>query len=57
MPVDPKSEDVKAALKEGLREWLDEQFAAFGRWAAISLLALFFSGVVYLAIWTGGWRK
>lgn len=47
----------KAALKEALREWLDEQFAAFGKWALRSLVALAFAAIVYLYITSHGWKQ
>lgn len=57
MPTDLDRESQKAALKEALKEWMDEQFAAFGRWAFYGLMALAFTGVVYLALIGQGWKK
>lgn len=57
MPVDPKSDEFRAAIKEGLREWLDEQFAAFGKFALMSALAVVFSVAVYLSLIAAGWKK
>lgn len=37
---------LKEAIKEAAREWMDEQFAAFGRWTAIGIA----SGVFGLAV-------
>jgi hypothetical protein len=48
---------VKRALKEGLREWLDDQFSAFGKWSLAGLLAAAFAGLVYLALTGQGWHK
>lgn len=48
---------MKEAIKEAAREWLNEQFATFGRWALTSILAAAFVGAVYLALIGAGWRK
>lgn len=56
MPIDPNSKAVKEALKEGLQEWLDHQFAAFGKWTLAGLLAAAFVGAVYLALAGSGWK-
>jgi hypothetical protein len=47
----------KEALKEAIHEWLDEQFATFGRWTFKGLLAAAFAGAVYLALKGQGWTK
>lgn len=52
-----KDEAFKKALKDGIKEWLDEQFAAFGKWSLAGLLAAAFCGLVYLALTGQGWRK
>lgn len=38
----------KEIVKEALREWLDEQFAVFGRWSFYGLLATVLSASVWL---------
>lgn len=56
----PKSEKPEAAdtaqqkeiIKEALQEWLDNQFAKFGKWTLTGLLAAAFSALVYL--WLAG---
>jgi hypothetical protein len=53
--IDPEIQ--KQAVKEALREWLNEQFAAFGRWSFYGLLASAFAGLVYLALVGAGWHK
>lgn len=47
----------KQAVKEGIKEWLDEQFAAFGKWSFVTLLSIAFAGLVYLALLGAGWHK
>lgn len=57
MPIDPKNDAVKAALKEGLREWLDEQFAELGKWTMRGLAAMLLAGLVWLFLISSGWHK
>lgn len=53
--IDPNIQ--KQAVKEALREWLDDQFASFGKWTFTGLLAAAFVGLVYLALTGAGWHK
>ena len=57
MPGNLPPDLAKAALKEALKEWLDDQFALFGRWSAASILAIVFSWAVYVALHAAGWHK
>jgi|WetSurMetagenome_2_1015567.scaffolds.fasta_scaffold1308110_2 hypothetical protein len=54
--VDNK-ETLKEALKEAAREWLDEQFKAFGKWTAVGLMSVAFYGVVKFFVVSGWWPK
>lgn len=56
MPLDPKNDAIKAALKEGLREWLDDQFAEFGKWTMRAAVAAMLAGIVWLALISSGWK-
>lgn len=56
MPIDPKSDAIKQALKEGLREWLDDQFAEFGKWTMRAALAALLAGIVWLSLVSSGWK-
>ncbi|QFP93687.1 hypothetical protein [Ralstonia phage P-PSG-11-1] len=47
----------KEVLKEALTEWLDKQFASFGKWAMRSVLAAAFSALMYLYLTSQGWHK
>lgn len=53
--IDPKEQ--REILKQAIREWLDEQFATFGRWTFYGLMASAFGGVAYLALTGAGWHK
>jgi hypothetical protein len=50
-------EEQREILKQALREWLNDQFAAFGRWTFYGLLSAAFAGIVYLALIGAGWHK
>ena len=56
MPIEPQNEAMKDALKEGLREWLDDQFAEFGKWTLRAAIAALLAGVVGLALVSSGWK-
>ena len=47
----------KEALKEALQDWLDKQFAAFGKWTLSGLASAGLVGVVYLILTSQGWHK
>ena len=49
-------DDVKSALKEALKEWLDDKFATFGKWALGSLGAAALAAVVYFILTLKGWH-
>ncbi|MFJ1253430.1 hypothetical protein [Cupriavidus sp. CuC1] len=58
MPEDFKQNAAfKDAVKEGIAEWLNQQFAAFGRWTFYGLLSLAMGGLVYFALVGLGWKK
>lgn len=48
---------VKAAVKEAAREWLDAQFAMFGKWTAGGILSAALVGAVWLAMASLGWHR
>lgn len=52
-----KKDIQKEVIKEAIKEWLDDQFATFGKWVLGSILVLVFTGLVYLALIGMGWRK
>jgi hypothetical protein len=55
MPIDPKNEAIKQALKEGIREWLDDQFKELGKWTFRGLAAGALAGIVWLMLVSSGW--
>lgn len=50
-------ECFKQAIKEAAKEWLQEQFASFGKWTAIGIASATFYGVVKIIIVAGWWPK
>jgi len=47
---DMSEDEKKALMREVLRQWLDEQFAMFGKWSLTGILSAAFIGAVYLAL-------
>ena len=50
-------EDMKAALKEALKEWLDARFAEFGRYSFYALAAAGLAAAVYFILKADGYHK
>lgn len=48
---------IKEALKEALKEWLDEKYAAFGKYSLALLGAACLSAVTYFILTAQGWHK
>jgi hypothetical protein len=53
--IDPEIQ--KQAVKEALREWIDERYAEVGKWTIRGLFALAFAGGVYLALVGLGYHR
>ena len=49
--------DVKRALREGIKEWLDEQFASFGKWTLVGLASAGMAALGYFILYTGTLHK
>jgi hypothetical protein len=48
--------NLKAAMKEAIKEWLDDQFATFGKWSIGALLAILLGAAVWLLLTSKGWK-
>lgn len=48
---------TKEAVKEALKEWLDEQFARVGRWTVHGIVAAALVALVYFILMHNGWRQ
>ena len=56
--VEPLSkEESKEVIKEALHEWLDEKYAAFGRWSFHGFIALMIAAGCYFVLAANGWHK
>lgn len=51
---DLSKEETKTAIKEAVGEWLDGQWAAFGKWSAAGLFSLAVAGLAYAFFTTHG---
>jgi len=47
----------KQVVKEVLTEWLNDKYAAFGKWSFHGLLAMALAGLVYWFMISNGWHK
>jgi hypothetical protein len=47
--------EMKKAMKEAIREWLDDQFATFGKWSLYGILAMILVVMTYMALKFAGW--
>lgn len=48
---------IKQAMKEAIKEWLEDQFATFGKWSMVGLASMGMAGIVYLFMISQGWHK
>lgn len=48
--------DMKAAVKEALKEWLNERAAVVGWWSISMLAAAALAALVWLILAAHGWR-
>lgn len=55
--TEPADDQIKEAAKEAIKEFLDEKFAAFGKWSFYSLCALALSALVYFILTMSGWHR
>lgn len=55
----PNDDRMKAIMKEAIKEWLDEQFAKFGRWTIFGISSALFIAFVKMVLsgwWLGLWK-
>ena len=51
-----QEELIKEAMKEAIKEWLDEKYMAFGKWSIKTIGALFLSSVLSIILYAN-WIK
>ena len=54
---DLSSDEVKKAMKEALKEWLDSKFAEVGVWTFRAFAAALLGAVVFFMLTMSGWHK
>lgn len=50
-----KNDEMKNVLKEGLKEWLDEKFAQFGKWSMVGIACMILVVMAYFSLKFAGW--
>lgn len=50
-------QEMKDALKEALKEWLDEKFTQFGKWSFGAICAAGFGALAYFILAMNGWHR
>ncbi len=54
--LDPASVATKEAVKEALKEWLDDKFLLVGKWTVNGVLAAGLVALVYAILIHQGWK-
>lgn len=52
---DERRKDMKQAMKEAIREFLDDKFAEFGKWSFYGICGMALVVMTVLALKFGGW--
>lgn len=55
--ADEQKEIVKEAAKDAIKEWLDAQFATFGKWSMAALASMALAALVYFILINSGWHR
>jgi hypothetical protein len=50
-------EIVKEALKEGIRDWIDDKYREVGKYTLAALAAVTFAGLIYFVLMLSGWHS
>lgn len=48
-------EEMKEATKEAIKEWLDDQYRAFGKLSMFTILGAALCALLYFILRTNGW--
>lgn len=57
MAEEEQRELIKNAAKDAIKEWLDDQFAKFGKWSMAALASAALAALVYFILTASGWHK
>lgn len=50
------TDPLKAAVKDALKEWLNEKFAEVGKWSVRGILAAVLAALAYFILTSNGWK-
>lgn len=56
-PHELSQSEIKVALKQAIKEWLDEKFAEFGWFSAKAVLAVLLAALTAFVLHQNGWHK
>lgn len=56
-PAELGEAEIKRALKDGLKEWMNEKFAEVGKWTLHGLLVALLTALAYFILHQNGWTK
>jgi uncharacterized protein YqeY len=56
VPQPLSKDELKRVFKEAIKEWLDQQFAQFGKWSLKTIGAMLLAALVYAYFTTGGFK-
>jgi hypothetical protein len=52
---DDRKQFIKDAMKEAMKEWLDEKIMSFGKWSLRAIGAAIIVALVYFILTVNGW--
>jgi phage terminase small subunit len=50
-------EEAKQAMKEALKEWMDEKFVEVGKWSVMTIAVAALGALTYFILTANGWHK
>lgn len=53
---DYDQDELKQIMKEAVKEWMNEQFVALGKWTARAVAAAIFGALALFALSVNGWK-
>ncbi len=53
---DNQQSEMKSAMKDAIKEWMDEKFAEVGRWTIHSIVVAALGLLAYFILATHGWQ-
>ncbi len=49
--------EMRAAIRDAIKEWLDERFAEFGRWSLGAFMASLLAALIVFILHMNGWHN